>query len=770
MARPASSAFSILLLLALPAAAQVKRVVVIKADGLPESLIERYAREPAGPGREGRSRLPWIQHVFRENGAWLENFYVRGISLSAPSWSMLDTGRHLEIHANAEWDRYTLRVRDYLNFFPFYLGYAMSKEVDMAGVRLLDEQGIPLLIDRFPYAQRFQGFQLYQRGVRWTTLEGSLKRSVHRSPKELFDEWQTGFSMSGSVNDQTERELILKLKDPQIRYLDFFTGEFDHVGHLTPDRVAQLHAIESIDALVGRVWSAIQQSPLADSTALVLISDHGMNTSEGIYSQGYNLLDWFNSAAGGAHHVLTNRHPMTEFKLKGLDPFVSDVITPSRDATYLAGASNYPTAVMELDGNEKAAIGLRNNSLNILHILLDQLTRKRLAGRVRAAALEAFFAEIERVRPAWQRDLDELTEELAVLQRDIANVQKEIESQPGKWSAAQRSDGLDKEARRSVSRLEDWRTEALEYNRYKTILTRLLSVTPADFDPGRFRMEDMIPPRSLGPENSIYDLQHYVTGPAPGGLVVNADGNLDFGRSFQTINYFEALGSLSVRNNVQKGVGPKPVDFIAVRAGDGVWLWGGEDRQALILRGPQGLRYVPVSYLTLDRDGNLDYQQAEFRPGLPLQLFEDPQLLAPEDWLREWHTEQEWLGAIHQTKYSNAIIGLAEQLLETTLPASASLRERFQERQRRLRHTDLLVLASDHWNFNVRGFNPGGNHGSFFRESTHSVFLIAGGKDTGIRRGARIQEPYDSLSFVPTILSLMGQAEPDLPGPVIPLQ
>src|ERR1041385_8823982 len=101
MARPASSAFSILFLLALPAAAQVKRVVVIKADGLPESLIERYASEPAGPGREGRSRLPWIQHVFRENGAWLENFYVRGISLSAPSWSMLDTGRHMEIHANA---------------------------------------------------------------------------------------------------------------------------------------------------------------------------------------------------------------------------------------------------------------------------------------------------------------------------------------------------------------------------------------------------------------------------------------------------------------------------------------------------------------------------------------------------------------------------------------------------------------------------------------------------------------------------------------------
>ena len=79
----------------------------------------------------------------------------------------------------------------------------------------------------------------------------------------------------------------------------------------------------------------------------------------------------------------------------------------------------------------------------------------------------------------------------------------------------------------------------------------------------------------------------------------------------------------------------------------------------------------------------------------------------------------------------------------------------------------MLVLANDHWNFNVRGFNPGGNHGSFLRESTHSVLLFAGGKDTGIPEGLRVETPYDSLSFVPTILSLMGRPEADLPGPVI---
>jgi len=79
----------------------------------------------------------------------------------------------------------------------------------------------------------------------------------------------------------------------------------------------------------------------------------------------------------------------------------------------------------------------------------------------------------------------------------------------------------------------------------------------------------------------------------------------------------------------------------------------------------------------------------------------------------------------------------------------------------------LIVFANDHWNFNARGFNPGGNHGSFLRESTHSVLLFAGGSKTGIPRGLHVTEPYDSLSFVPTVLTLMGRPEPDLPGPVI---
>ena len=112
----------------------------------------------------------------------------------------------------------------------------------------------------------------------------------------------------------------------------------------------------------------------------------------------------------------------------------------------------------------------------------------------------------------------------------------------------------------------------------------------------------------------------------------------------------------------------------------------------------------------------------------------------PEDerpaWLNSWHSELEWLHAIHKTRYSNGILALHEQFLRTQsvrpAPAGdAGLIQRFQARRRRLAEPDLLIFANNHWNFNVRGFNPGGNHGSLLRISTHSVLMLAGGTETG---------------------------------------
>jgi hypothetical protein len=170
----------------------------------------------------------------------------------------------------------------------------------------------------------------------------------------------------------------------------------------------------------------------------------------------------------------------------------------------------------------------------------------------------------------------------------------------------------------------------------------------------------------------------------------------------------------------------------------------------------------------------MQFDLIDWQPGLPLKIFEDANLSIPIDdrkqWLGEWHTDLEWFRALHRTRYSNGLIGLHEQMArhplekmqpETGITPDDSLLRRLVRRQRQLVEADLLVVANDHWNFDVRGFNPGGNHGSFFRISTHSVFMVAGGKNTNIPVGVTINEPYDSLSFVPTLLALTGELRDD---------
>lgn len=762
-----------------------RRIVILKIDGLNADLLYQTMREkdPA----TGKSLLPWFSHIFEENGTVFENFYTRGISLSAPSWSMLDTGHHTVIRGNVEYDRYTGQTFDYLNFFPFYLGYARSRQVDMPGVEALDRAGIPLLIDAFPFPQVFQSFELFQRGVRWSTLEHVLERRF--SSKVLFSMVEnTGApSLDELLARQTEQEIASGLKQPEILYLDFFTGDMDHEGHATNQPGALLDALQRIDALAGRLWTAIQNSPLAEQTLFVAVSDHGMNNVPGVFSQAFSLPDLLNSQQGGAHHVITNRHQLSEFKISGLDPLVHRVITPSTASSYLAGeASRYPTAWLDLDGNERAAVHLRNSDLNKIHILLIQLARPDLPSALRAAARTCLHEVIDRHRRDWSKVVSELTQELGALEQAIAG-RKLIVAQPKKWSAAERNRGEDKSFRRLADELQEWEREHSAYTSYIAHMRALLAWAAQDEHPFRGKISNFIPEMSLGDHNSVAQLERYIAGPAAGGLVADANGRLDEAQSFQYVDYFSLLASQRARNNPQSGISPRPIDFIAMRLPDEAcphetpacehvyWLYGDEHSQLLILTASDGsLSLSPVQNLIQNETGKISWIPQDWRPELPLRLFEDPQLKTPgsadrASWLSQWHSEREWLHALHHCVYSNAVIGLTEELSPVAdnvpgHPGEDPLLLRYERRRRELVQPDFHVFAADHWNFNVRNFNPGGNHGAFFRISTHSVWMLAG---AGIPT-QHIETPYDSLNFASTLLSLLGKSIP-LPDRVVSL-
>lgn len=751
----------------------VRRLVVFKFDGVNADLLDRWLEETEP--RTSRSKLPWMQEIFARQGTRLANFYVLGISLSAPSWALLDTGHHQVIRGNVEYDRWTLHAYDYLNFFPFYFEYAEKKRVDMPGVEVLDNAGVKLLIDRFPPDARRQSYQLYQRENRWNIIRKSLPAQVSgRSPKELFDEWQTGFDFESGIPAETERQLIADLRDDSILYLDFFSGDWDHVAHLTGDSRAQLRALQNLDALIGRIWTAVEASPGAAETAVIVVSDHGMNTSPSIVSQGYNLVSWFNSAAGGAQNVITNRHPLSPYKLRGLDPFLHKVLTPTSESSYLkTKAEQYPTVLLDLDGNERAAVQLRSNDWNVAQILLQALRDPHTSPSLKIGCHAELQRRIEAALENWRGRRAALLKQLDQFAQ-YADAQEDLGSRA--------TSNKDLQARRTRVSAVYARNDIEEYRSYITRVDAFLKLPVGP--------NTQVPQNSLGGFNSVYDLQNYVVGPSEKGLQLNAAGYLDLDQSFRRIDYFAAMAQIRTRNQVQRAVSNKPVDFLAAgldtkevsaATGEGnltggILLCANESHEALVLYRESGdqlfIRYVPISGFRAASDGKLSFQLSSWQQDLPLRLWEDDALAVPsasrEEWLAAWHDKTEWFGAVHNTAYSNGIIGIVEQFRPLEIGSLASVPD-FQLLRRELVQPDFLVFASDHWNFNARNFNPGGNHGSFLRTSTHSVLMFWGGESTGIPRGLVVDRPYDSLSFTPTLLKMVNRfdARDDLPGPAI---
>ena len=100
-------------------------------------------------------------------------------------------------------------------------------------------------------------------------MQNSLQNRFKKPVKELFDEWTMGFEFRSAVRDELVRELISKLANPKLRYLDLYLADFDHIAHHNNDTKSQVFVLKEIDSIIGQVWTAIQQSPEAKETALV---------------------------------------------------------------------------------------------------------------------------------------------------------------------------------------------------------------------------------------------------------------------------------------------------------------------------------------------------------------------------------------------------------------------------------------------------------------------------------------------------------------------
>src|SRR4030095_9943182 len=309
---------------------------------------------------------------------------------------------------------------------------------------------------------------------------------------------------------------------------DLFTADFDHVAHHNNDRQSQLYVLQQLDSMLGEIWTAIQKTPLASETALILVSDHGFNSDERIYSQGYNLVKFLGSREGGAHHVITKRRLMLEYAIKGVNPLVPLITTTTPYSYYLKGQSTlYPTAVLDFDGNERASVHLRESDLNLLQIMLQQLAGNDLKPAVRKAVTDAFFATIDRRRTGWKKEIDEMNLELAALRRAIAKQQQLWEAQPKKFTKEELDKGLDDASKRVFVQLDRWSRQERLYSDYVTTLQNLISLTPSTFVPQRIILESVIKKNSMGNHNTIYELQNYVVGLSPNGFVLNDDGSPD---------------------------------------------------------------------------------------------------------------------------------------------------------------------------------------------------------------------------------------------------
>lgn len=230
--------------------------------------------------------------------------------------------------------------------------------------------------------------------------------------------------------------------------------------------------------------------------------------------------------------------------------------------------------------------------------------------------------------------------------------------------------------------------------------------------------------------NTLYELEHYGRGPnrKPVNLI----------RGLLDIN-------LDTRNKFPGKIDPHPVDLVFVKlAKDLIYVIKQGGTSALIqIEEKNGLlryRYTSVQGLTQDSNGRLTFQEVTGPD--PFGYLTNPKFHAPDplQFIKEYHTDQEWLDATYETDYPDAVTAITHALhWKPELQYLAASRD-----------PDIWISATPGWNFRIEDIN-GTDHGAILKDAMHATLMFSG---PNIRHGVD-PTPHRIIDITPTLMQLL---------------
>jgi hypothetical protein len=814
-------------LLCLPVAAETEaapKLVLIKLDGLSWFVLEA-AIDPSGPATDRipspemfrdahdyfqsvlgrRVLLPNFQTYFFQEGVRTRTMYSGTLTLSTPSWAMIDTGQPSIVKTNSDFNRFSGRLIFYLDQVRESRDLLLKGAGKTTALWQLDLLGVPILIDAFPPDRSWTAIQPYYRQRPHDQLSHMGRYLVTRGQPGRNPFSLLRRHLKGTVHDldypEKNDEVVAKLAARKVlervegrERHDVISAAFftiDHQIHLDADYRNILTWLIQLDSWIGEIMAAVQSSGRSRDTLVAIASDHGLDFDPVHINYAFPINRWLRDPRFGAHNTLAtlveNSAHALSTPIRGVD---FNRLYESHHSPYgkkaPAGEKGYVTAFTANNGNPRFDAFLRNSDLNRLHLMLMEIRRLRRDSN-----------RLEMIYPVFSEHLDSarhwLTEEAARAEAACIALDHQVETLEADPTPY------------SMDSARRFREEALEYRWVLGGLNKLLSI-PEDRDDwlrwarSRFKISDLIPKRFIGPPNNLEQLRHYVCG-----WEEEADVRwTEQPAAFKTIDYPELVAGFRATSPNAYG-NPYPFAFFSARLPldqvsletdqplrQVVWLKFSQGRgEALVAESESGhLLYQPILPLT---SGSSGYAARPDPASDPL----DYAGLAGR-----WLTPRQWGDETEANEYSVVPVILADLFrenyeffldsphLEERLSALApdrreeylsALRFRFQQKT-----CDFRVWTNPGWNVNTNAHTPGGSHGAFKPLETRTVFAVWGGSNFPLKRGGLVEGTFFTYDIVPTLLNAVGKLDsggqiipaagalppsyfPPLPGAVIPL-